>query len=168
MSCADTSCFLQVCVLSSGTSGASTLTSLFRPLQWDGGWQWCRSPFVYLFHSPRPGLLRINSAVPPAMLLPINPLYGITSFIHYFGSFAILTEVLSLLMCYSIPHLMKASKYCTLKIQHIPAAFKKIPSMVFYFRGCLLNVCTVFLWYALFFLTKECHPSCPGHFHSDV
>lgn len=59
------------------------------------------------------------------MLLPINPLYGITSFIHYFGSFAILAEVLSLLMCYSVPHLMEATEYCSLKIQHIPAASKK-------------------------------------------
>lgn len=65
---------MQVCVLSSGPSGVSTLTSLFRPQQWDGGW--CRSLFVDLFHSLFLDPLWINSAVLPATILThLRPSY---------------------------------------------------------------------------------------------
>lgn len=101
----------------------------------------------------------------------INPLDEITHFIHYFGSFAILSEVLSVLMCYSIHHLMPAGEYCSLNIHHPPCCqWKKEKKEEKKITACSISgTVSCMCVYVIFFYTmKVFHPCCSGHFHSGV
>lgn len=99
----------------------------------------------------------------------INPLDEITHFIHYFCGFAILSEVLSVLMRYSIHHLMPAGEYCSLNI-HPPTLLpvkKKKKITACSISGTLSCMC-VYVIFFFFYTMKVFHPCCSGHFHSGV
>lgn len=78
----------------------------------------------------------------------INPLYEITHFSHYFGSFCCF--IWSSVSLNVILHSSSNASQQTLFFKNSPPSLlpvkkkKKIPCMLSYFRGCLLYVCALF------------------------